>query len=670
MYLEFYQLREQPFGVTPDPRFLYFGATHREALASLMYAIQEKRGFSALIAEPGMGKTSLLFRLLQSHTGTARTAFLFQTDGDTRDLLRSLLTDLGISTAHADMLAMRETLHGVLIQEMNAGRPVIVVIDEAQNLDDSALESIRMLSNFETPAQKLMHIILAGQPGLAEKLSAARLVQLRQRIGSVIRLEPFGPRETSDYIEHRLRAAGRNAQPIFTPDACELISRASLGIPRNINSICFQALSLGYALQAAEIGEEIIREILVDCDFAVRPARLKPQVSRGIIEPPAAHAHEKAPEKPQDKAPASPGRVELPPPVPPPLEPGRRVAQAVSQAAIPPIPPAASQPISQRPAPSARPFVKYEPPQGYVPIPGFAPAPRSRGVVKWFAIPAIALLLLGAVSVFSGGRLGVDASSLREAYGHAVSAISSLGEHVASPAAAPPEPAAQPAAAPSTQRPTPAKQPVVEPAPKSALPAQTDSPSAHATDAAVKPVRQPEQTVVVIPKTMTAADIARVYLGDSEWHTMYKLLALNPEIGWSYQDVAKGTRVNLPRPPIAGAAEAAAAKVPATPRKTLGATSSRSTTSPRDNRSTAPPVLVQAHDGPKLIEVSHSESLFQLALESYGRSSWVIVDQICKANPQLQGVYAVLHEGDLVELPDPATIPDSFQANSKSKPRP
>src|SRR5580692_6601977 len=158
MFLEFYNLREQPFGVTPDPRFLYFGSTHREALASLLYAIETKRGFSALVAEPGMGKTSLLFRMLETLKGSARTAFLFQTEGDSRELLRSLLHDLGISVSGQDPVAMHDALNEGLLQELQAGRQVVVVIDEAQNLDGKVLETIRLLSNFETSTQKLMHI--------------------------------------------------------------------------------------------------------------------------------------------------------------------------------------------------------------------------------------------------------------------------------------------------------------------------------------------------------------------------------------------------------------------------------------------------------------------------------------------------------------------------------
>jgi general secretion pathway protein A len=270
MFLQYYELREQPFGVTPDPRFLYFGSTHREAFASLLYAIELRRGFSAMVAEPGMGKTSLLFRMLELLGGSARTAFLFQTHGS-RDLLTSVLRDLGIHPAKRDLISMHEALNAALLEEMRFGRQVVVVIDEAQNLDEKALESVRLLSNFETSAQKLMHIVLAGQPGLAERLASPELAQLRQRVSTIIRLERLTPEETSQYIEHRLRAAGHEGAPIFSGEALELIARVSQGIPRNINSLCFLALSMGFATQTRTIGADIAQEVAAEFELTAGP---------------------------------------------------------------------------------------------------------------------------------------------------------------------------------------------------------------------------------------------------------------------------------------------------------------------------------------------------------------------------------------------------------------
>jgi general secretion pathway protein A len=267
MFLEHFGLREQPFGVTPDPHFLYFSSSHLEALASLFYGIQTQRGFMALIAKPGMGKTTLLFHLLENMRHSARTAFLFQTLCDSREFLRSLMTDLGVNVQDDDLGRMHRKLNEVLIRELRAGRRVVAVIDEAQNLDDSVLETVRMLSNFEIPGTKLMQIILAGQPQLADKLAKQSMVQLRQRISVLSRLTQFTARETADYVSHRLRIAGYRGKPLFTPAALSIIHSRSEGIPRNINNLCFQASTLGFANGQSVIDTSILNEVLVDLDM-------------------------------------------------------------------------------------------------------------------------------------------------------------------------------------------------------------------------------------------------------------------------------------------------------------------------------------------------------------------------------------------------------------------
>lgn len=266
--LDYYKLKEQPFGVTPDPRFLYLSASHREALATLSYGIQSRRGFISLIAKPGMGKTTILFQLLSQLEGSARTVFLFQTLCSPKELLRGILRDLGVADDGGDALRMQEQLSEVLLEEVRRGRRVVVVIDEAQNLDDSALELVRMLSNFETSSDKLMQIILAGQPQLHEKLASSHLVQLRQRMSIFARLHPFSVEETQLYVRHRLGVAGYDFKiPLFTPQAEALIAKYSEGIPRIINNICFNALSVGCVLKQRTIREEAVRECLNDLDL-------------------------------------------------------------------------------------------------------------------------------------------------------------------------------------------------------------------------------------------------------------------------------------------------------------------------------------------------------------------------------------------------------------------
>jgi general secretion pathway protein A len=269
MFLDFYGLKEEPFGVTPDPRFLYLSPEHREALASIYYGIEAGRGFMALIAVPGMGKTTLLFHLLERFRTSARTAFLFQTQCNSREFMRFLLTELSCETgAGQDPVAMHDEFNRLLLQEARAGRRCIVIVDEAQNLDPTVLETIRLLSDFETPRAKLLQIILSGQPGLANKLARPSLAQLRQRISLIGRLGTLSPQETRNYVEHRLKVAGFGGQRIFSDDACDMIAELSLGIPRNINNLCFNALSLGYALRQKTISADIMREVAADFDLS------------------------------------------------------------------------------------------------------------------------------------------------------------------------------------------------------------------------------------------------------------------------------------------------------------------------------------------------------------------------------------------------------------------
>jgi general secretion pathway protein A len=268
MIRDYYRLVEQPFGASPDPRYLYLSGTHREALASLTYGVAAGQGFMSLIARPGMGKTTLLFQLLQQLEHSARTVFLFQTMCTPEDLLRNLLHDLGREARHCDHSQMHEQLNECLLAESRRGKRVVVVVDEAQNLPDSALELLRMFSNFETPREKLMQIILAGQPQLAQKLASPNLVQLRQRIAIMARLESFTSEETNLYIDRRLRVAGYDFRvPLFTKEARSMIWGYSEGTPRKINTICFNALSLGCALRQSTIDTDVISEVMEDLDL-------------------------------------------------------------------------------------------------------------------------------------------------------------------------------------------------------------------------------------------------------------------------------------------------------------------------------------------------------------------------------------------------------------------
>jgi type II secretory pathway predicted ATPase ExeA len=265
MLLRSFGFSEDPFGSTPDPRCLYASSTHREALASLKYGFLSNRGFTALIAPPGMGKTTLLFRFLEDIRDSARSVFLFDIDSqcEPRELVGYILRDLGI-TPGVTGAEMHDQLSGVLVAEARAGRGMVVVIDEAQNLSDAALEMVRLLTNFETPRAKLMQIVLAGQTQLSEKLMQPSLVQLRQRISTICRLEALSAEETTAYIEHRLKFAGYGGDPLFTKDALKEITEAGQGIPRTINTLCFNALSLCCALKRKQVDGRMAAEVISD----------------------------------------------------------------------------------------------------------------------------------------------------------------------------------------------------------------------------------------------------------------------------------------------------------------------------------------------------------------------------------------------------------------------
>ena len=306
LFLEYYGLIEQPFGVTPDLRFLYLGAKHRQALDVLNYGTELNRGFLTLIAKPGMGKTSLLFHYLEGLRDKARTVFLFQTDGDSTELMRYLLADLGLDGKGMDLPEMRAVLSQVLMGEMEAGRRFVLVIDEAQNLDEKVLESIRLLSNFETPWMKLMHIVLAGQPQLAERLAKPSMAQLRQRVSFAIRIEPFTREEVDLYIDHRLWVAGYKGSPLFSVGARALIAERSEGIPRIINNMCFCAMSYAWAMKRKTIDRDTMSEVLADLD----PGSPIEKIEKEVLAP-------KLPEEPKPSVSQTPQPVGLtlkPPP--------------------------------------------------------------------------------------------------------------------------------------------------------------------------------------------------------------------------------------------------------------------------------------------------------------------------------------------------------------------
>jgi type II secretory pathway predicted ATPase ExeA/outer membrane protein OmpA-like peptidoglycan-associated protein len=260
-------LRENAFGVTPDPRFLFLSQTHREALASLVNGIDCDFGFQVLVAQPGMGKTTLLFNFLERFRNTAHTAFLFQTQLNPCELLQSVLHELGTNSEETSLRKLSEQLNQVLTRAAQERKRVIVVLDEAQTLDFAVLEALRQLSNFEAASTKLMQIVLAGQPQLAKRLALPEQEQLKQRICVFGRLSPLALNESQAYIDHRLATAGYQGASLFTPGAVRKIWDHSRGVPRNINTLCFNAMLLAFAEHGRSIDERIVGEATRDLDL-------------------------------------------------------------------------------------------------------------------------------------------------------------------------------------------------------------------------------------------------------------------------------------------------------------------------------------------------------------------------------------------------------------------
>lgn len=264
MYCDFYQLRERPFNVTADPKFLYLNACYREALASLHYGVTQRKGFITLIGEAGTGKTTLLKKLLDELDENTRTVFLFNTNVTFDEILEYVFNEFDLPVHNGKRLYMLQRLNAFLLEELHHGRNVALLVDEAQDLDYSVMEDLRLLSNLETSKEKILQIVLSGQPELGQKLGNPGLRQLRQRVAINCRLQPLARDEVTDYIQARLNAAGAADTRLFTRDAEERIYEVSKGIPRVVNVVCDNALVIGYALGKKRIGADTINEAAVD----------------------------------------------------------------------------------------------------------------------------------------------------------------------------------------------------------------------------------------------------------------------------------------------------------------------------------------------------------------------------------------------------------------------
>lgn len=264
MYTSHFGFREKPFNVTPNPRFFYTNPGYQEAYANLLYGIRERKGFLVLTGEVGTGKTTILRRLMENLESTVRFVFFYNTNLTFEELLSFICEELGLQIRGEGQLPKIQALNEFLLEQLKKGSTGVLFIDEAQNLSEKVLENLRLLSNLETSTEKLLQIVLAGQPELERKLDQPELRQLKQRVFLQWRLDSLSEEEVGAFIDYRLKAVGYKRNDLFSRDAIRQIALSSKGIPRLINIICDNALLIAYGASQKKISADIIREVARD----------------------------------------------------------------------------------------------------------------------------------------------------------------------------------------------------------------------------------------------------------------------------------------------------------------------------------------------------------------------------------------------------------------------
>lgn len=269
IYRQHFGLKLNPFNVNPDPRFLFLTRQMKEALAALTYGIQQRKGFILLTGEVGTGKTTALNKLLEwLHTGGVASAFIFNPRLGVNDFLEFMLSDLGVPFESREKGHMLMRLNQWLVERHRHNQTAVVIIDEAQNLTPELLEEVRLLTNLETSTDKLLQVVLSGQPELERKLRLPELRQLRQRITLRVRFDVLTQEQTAQYIQRRLQVAGCNGKHIFDAEALAMVHRYSQGTPRIINLICEHALISAFADQAQMVTAPVIDTVAREFELA------------------------------------------------------------------------------------------------------------------------------------------------------------------------------------------------------------------------------------------------------------------------------------------------------------------------------------------------------------------------------------------------------------------
>ena len=262
MYCQFYGFKERPFNVTSDPAFFFLSRQHKEALSHLLYGVTQRKGILVITGEIGTGKTTLCRFFLNQLPKNVKTAFILNPYFSEIQLLEAIINDFGLKVRNKSRLSFVWELNRFLLSESEEGNNVVLIIDEAQNLRPQALEQVRLLSNLETEKDKLIQIVLMGQPELSRKLNLYDLRQLQQRIMVRYHITPLEDDELSEYINHRLNIAGSNGSIKFTDETLKTISDFSCGVPRLINIICDRALLAGFVAETKTIDLDIINKCI------------------------------------------------------------------------------------------------------------------------------------------------------------------------------------------------------------------------------------------------------------------------------------------------------------------------------------------------------------------------------------------------------------------------
>jgi len=601
MYLSFYGLSEKPFSQTPDPKFLYWNDHYRETIASLRYGIQERKGFITMIGEAGTGKTTLLRKLLDDLGPDVVSVFLFNPNASFEEILEYTLSELGIPAASGRKLAMMQRLNDFLLAAFQEGKNTILLIDEAQDLETEVLESLRLLSNLETSTEKILQIVLSGQPELAARLAQPNLRQLKQRIAVRCRIEPLGRHELADFIAARLSVAGGRSD-MFAPATLDPIWEFSRGIPRLINTCCDNALLLGYAVGKQTIDADVIAEVVHDLGRIDAP-----------YEPAPAVAHVPTPFPPIAAAPA---------PAPPPAAESPARAPASSPAETLEAPrgeaTASPPPLEARPAPPPR-----SAPSRHGAV---APAPpRRRGI----AIAASILLIVAVAAAWVAFR-----------WNHVRPRLLTL---LADPDTAPSAPSAARAIdAVAAAALTPSRSPAMvrssdgsaapEPGVADPVPADPAAGSESATGDDVDVASSPP-----------AADTA----GGRTPADAVSVAAAPPAPAHAAAPVepAKVSPAAADDAPVAREPDVAAA---------AGATrvASVDPASPPRAASQDLQVRPRTSGGGKKILVQRGDTLMNLAAREYGYATYTVLDVVRSANPDIQDVNRIIAGSELV-FPDP-----------------